>query len=240
MNFVTINTITTDLLNIVRGSKISQSEPISKRQLEDWVHQYRGLLLKQDLDKGKVPNPDYIQEIDFLRMEPMDVIGSNVSSINNIQITGRYLLRSVLEIPNTLDLNFKAGLMYVGTVDGYEIQFVQEGRARWQQYKKYTNKDTLCFLRGGYLYVVANTVMEYLTIRGVFEVPSEVARFVNPYTKQPYFNKDSRYPIPINLLPVLKEMILKKELMIEVQSPSDNKNDTQHKVAPNVDANRQQ
>lgn len=235
MEFVSLNIITTDLLNIVRASKVSQSEPISRRQLEDWVHQYRALLLKQDLDKGKLPNPDYIQEIDFLKLEPIDIVGSNVLSINNVNMSGCHFLRTELEIPKTIDLNFKPGFMYIGTVTGDEIQFIQEGRSRWQRHKKYTKNDPMCFLRGGYLYVTSNMAMEYLTIRGIFEIPPEVSRYRNPITNQPYFNKDSKYPIPINLLPILKEMILKKELNIEVQSPSDNKNDTQHKLSPNTE-----
>ena len=63
IEFVTIDTIVSDLLNIIRGAQVTQSEPISKRQLEAWIHQYRALLIKQDMDKGKMPNPDYIQTI---------------------------------------------------------------------------------------------------------------------------------------------------------------------------------
>jgi hypothetical protein len=240
MQFVTLNTITTDLLSIIRASKISQSETISKRQLEEWVHEYRGVLLKQDLDKGKNPNPDYIQEIDFLKLEPIDIIGSNVLSINNVSMTGCYLLRTALEIPKTIDLNFKSGFTYIGTVDGHEIQFIPQSRSKWQQYKKYTKDDNMCFLSGGYLYITSDNEMEYITVKGIFEVPPEVSRFVNPITSQPYFNMNSKYPIPINLVPTLKEMILSKELKIEVSSFSDNKNDSSNKVSPNMENQRSQ
>jgi hypothetical protein len=237
INFITLNTISTDLLNIVRGSTISRSEPISKRQIEEWIHQYRSLLLKQDLDKGKVPNPDYIQEIDYIKLSVIDEGGEN--NINDSLNAYSYILRTDLQIPNTIDLNFKSGFMYIGTVSGDEIQFVPESRSKWQQYKKYTNNDSLCFLRNNYLYVLNNRPLSYITVRGVFEVPSEVARFINPITEQPYFNIDSKYPIPANMVPVLKEMILKKELGIQVQSYSDTKNDSEHSVSPNVEGNAQ-
>ena len=61
ITFVTLATITSDLLNIIRGAHISQSEPISKRQVEGWIHQYRAFLLKQDLDKSKMPNPEQFE-----------------------------------------------------------------------------------------------------------------------------------------------------------------------------------
>src|SRR6056297_128435 len=105
IQFVTLNTITTDLLNIIRGAEVTQSEPISKRQLEAWVHEYRAKLLKQDLDKGKMPNPDYIQQIQALELEEVDESeGSIPSDIKTF--------RTKIQVPKTLDLNFKPGFMY--------------------------------------------------------------------------------------------------------------------------------
>jgi len=45
--------------------------------------------------------------------------------------------------------------------------------------------------------------------------------------------ENSEYPIPINMIPSLKEMILKGELGIEVKAPSDNKTDADDTVTPN-------
>lgn len=229
INFVTLNAIVTDLLEIVRQAKISRTEPISKRQLEAWVHQYRALLIKRDLDKGKMPNPDYIQEIPALELEVVDT-----ASDSTIE-TYTYVLKSKLAVPNTIDLNNKSGFMYVGTIDGREIQFIPEGRSQWQQYKKYTQKENLVFLRNKYLYLLSVTPLKYLTVRGVFEVPTEVSNYVNVNMPTRSAGINDSYPIPINMLPTLKEMILKTELGIEYQAPSDKSNDTQHGVSPNVE-----
>jgi hypothetical protein len=238
--FISLRGITTDLLSVIRGSNVSQSETISLRQLETWVDQYRALLLKRDLDKGKFPNPDYIQEIDYLQLDIVDAAGSNLSSSNVLNLSsGEYILKSKLPLPNTIDLNFKSGFMYIGTVVGDELQFVPEGRSKWQKFKKYTMNDSICFLKNNYLYVLNNERLNYITVRGVFEVPSEVGRFVNPITNQPYFNIDTKYPIPINMIPELKQMILKGELGITVQAPSDTKNDGENEVSPNVEGNQQ-
>jgi len=228
MQFVTLRTITNDLLKIVRASNISSSETISLRQLEDWVHQYRSILLKRDLDKGKKPNPDYIQEIDSLRLEKIDLVGDDVITSGIIPHgveSGVYIYRTSLSLPKTIDLNFSSGFTYVGTPAGDEIQLIPEGRSKWQQYKKYTANDKMCFLRNGYMYVMNNEALEFVTIRGVFEIPSEVGRFVNPITDQPYFDMDSKYPIPNNMIPALKDIIIQKELKIQVTSPTDVKND---------------
>jgi len=221
MIFVTLNTIINDLLLTIRGANISRSEPISRRQVEDWIHQYRAILLKRDMDKGKIPNPDFIQEIPKLALEqdPIDPT----------------LFRTELEVPKTINFNFKSGFTYIGTETGEEIQYIPEGRNKWQQYKKYTHNEPNVFLRNNRIYLVpGNRDIEYLTVKGIFEIPSEAARFINPETSLPYFNADSKYPIPNDLLPSLKELILSKELNIEVSSNSDTKNDSAHGVAPNV------
>jgi len=223
MIFVTLRTITTDLLHIIRAANISSSEPISLRQLEDWVHQYRSILLKRDLDKGKKPNPDYIQEIGNVRLEKVDLSGDDLTTLG--VESGSFIYRTTLEIPKTIDLNFTSGFTYIGTPTGNTIQLVPEGRVEWQKYKKYTGATKLCFLRNGHIYVVNSEALEFITIRGIFEIPSEVGRFVNPITDQPYFNLDSKYPIPNNLIPALKDMIVQKELKIEATAPTDVRND---------------
>jgi len=228
IEWTSLNAIVTDLLEIIRQAKVSRSEPISKRQLEGWVHQYRALLIKQDLDKGKMPNPDYIQEIPALEVEVVDrADGGNVD-------TDSYMLKTTLALPNTLDLNRKSGFMFIGSVDGREFQFIPEGRSQWQQFKRYTAKDNIVFLRNNYLYLLSVTPLRYITVRGVFEIPTEVSSFTNPNISTRTASLDAAYPIPINMVPVLKEMLLKGELGIEYKQPSDTTNDSRPSVSPNV------
>jgi hypothetical protein len=228
IDFVTLNVIVTDLMNIIRGAQLTQSEPISKRQIEAWVHQYRALLIKQDMDKGKMPNPDYIQTLQAIELEEVDEAeGTGLD-------TDYQTFRSKLVLPKTLDLNHKSGFMYIGTVTGQEIQFVPETRARWQQYRKYTDTDKIAYLKEGRLYVHNDMRLRYITARGIFEVPTEVSHLENPNEVITDATLDSRYPIPINMIPTLKEMILKKELGIESQAYSDLTNDGASKVEPNL------
>jgi hypothetical protein len=220
IQFTTLNTIVMDLLNIVRSANISRSELISPRQIEMWVHQYRALLIKQDLDKGKMPNPDYIQELPGLRLEVVDKSGSAELK------SGRYLLRTVLELPKTIDLNFKSGFMFIGTIDGNEISFIPEGRGPWQKYKKYTSNDNIAWLKSRHLYLETVSPLESISPRIIAEVPTEVGNFINPHADYTYANWDTPYPIPINMIPTLKEMILKKELGITIQAKADTSNDS--------------
>ena len=228
IQFVTLASITQDLLSIIRGAQLTQSEPISRRQVEAWIHQYRSTLIKRDLDKGRMPNPDYIQTIQALEVEEVD-------EAEGTTLTTDYkTFRSTIQLPNTIDLNHKSGFMYVGTITGQEIQFSSEGRARWQQYKRYTANDRIAYLKNGYLYVTNDTELRYITVRGVFEIPSEISHLSNTKEVITDVTADSPYPSPINMLPTLKQMILKGELGIEAQAPSDIQNDSASKVEPNI------
>ena len=234
ISFVTLGTIVMDLLNIVRSSNISRSELISPRQIEMWVHQYRALLIKQDLDKGRMANPDYIQELPALELEVVDKSkGADLA-------TGQFLLRTKLKIPKTLDLNYRSGFMYIGTIDDREIQFVPESRVRWQQYKKYTFEDNLAYLKNGYIWLIYPEPIEFITVRGVFEVPTEVGNFTNLHADFTYANWDTPYPISENMIPALKAMILKQELGLDVKSESDTKNDAANRQEPNQVAQQQE
>jgi len=221
MEFQSLPLIVRDLIRIIRGSIETQSETISDRQIEYWVHQYRALLLKQDIDKSKVPNPDYIQEIKGLHLTQIDI-----TEISGIPI-GKYILKSDLQLPKTIDCNFKSGFTYIGTAAGREIQYIPQSRANWQQYKTYTNNEPTVYLKNRYLYVINGDILEYIDVRGIFEIPTEVSQFVNPITGTPIYDVNTdKYPIPTSILPILKEMILKKELGIMTNSVSDVSNDS--------------
>jgi hypothetical protein len=99
------------------------------------------------------------------------------------------------------------------------------------QYKKYTKNDNLAFLRDNRLFLYILNQFSKITIRGVFEVPTEVMNLVNTHYTATEGGWSDPYPIPINMLPTLKEMILKKELGIGVSALSDNKNDSANFVS---------
>lgn len=203
MEFTTLNTLTEDLLKIIRGSEVAVTEPISKRQVEDWVHQYRSVLLKRDLDKNRMISPDYVQELPALEVVEVD--------------TGVY--ETVKEIPNTVFRSFEDGFTWIGNGDT-EYQYMSGVRANWQQHRKWVVATPYVVLRNHKLRTNVDAPMD---VRGIFENPMEAARFFGPDA-----DINTYYPIPVALVPALKEMILKKELGIESESKSDDTNDSQH------------
>jgi hypothetical protein len=200
------------------------------KQIEYWVHQYRAVLLKQDIDKGKYPNETYIQEIAAIKLIPIDRAGS-LSKIS----TGKTTFVSEIAIPNTIDFNYEDGILFVGTLTGEEINFIPESRANYQQYKKYANNEACAYLKDSHIYVNTDRPISYIALRGIFEIPTEVMQINLQYSNNTGYAVDLPYPIPYNLISPLKEMILKKEFNVIINSPTDNTNDTTNKVSTNIE-----
>lgn len=229
MQFVSLNTLIKDLLNISRGGKYTTDEPISERQLEGWIHQYRALLIKRDIDKGRRINPNYLQRIPIIELTKEDKLALNSSVVSGIDIW-----RTNIQIPNILDLNKKSGLVYVGDISGKEIQLMPEKRIVWLSEESYTGNIPAAWLDGGYIYVYNPKGLKYISVKGVFEVPTDVYNIVNPRTNQKNASYDDPYPIPIDKVPILKDMILKSELGLEFKMPTDDINDSDHEVTSDV------
>ncbi len=210
MELISLKSIVFDLLNIIRGARPVDDEPISEKQLESWIHEYRSLLLKRDLDKGKMPNPDYIQTIDNISLE---------------YDSAKELYKSIISIPATLDLNYKSGITFIGDTYGNQIQLISEKRINFQKYNKWSQDETLAFLSNNKLFIYNVKGFNSVYIRGIFQNPAEAVE-----ANGAVYDTTSKYPIPYSLLPTLKQEILKQELGIEAQAPSDDINNTHHNV----------
>ena len=219
MEFISLRAIIYDLLDIIRAAQIADDEPITEKQVESWIHQYRGILIKRDVDKNKTINPDYIQSIDSIPLE---------------YDSTRKMYKTSISIPVTIDFNHKTGLLFIGDVNGNRVQLLPESRVNYQKYNKYTGDDTVGFLKNRVLYLSNSKELDEISIRGIFYIPGEAEIAAgNTYTY------DSFYPIPYHLVPTLKQEILKNELGIEYSAPNDNTNDSNHNISSDVEGVRQ-
>ncbi len=226
MKLNTLDSIINDLLYTIRGARVTQSERISRRQIENWVHQYRSILLKQDIDKGKLLNPDYVQILTNVELVQVD------KDIEKMGID-YYVLRSKYKLPNTIDFNHKYGIIFISTFYGDEIQLVNEPRVSWQKYRRFTGNDKIAYLKDGYLHIHNTKLLSYVDISGIFQNPLDAINFDNINKGLRLIGYEIEYPIPYNMLPILKGMLLERELGIIMRVPSDNKNDASAYVSGN-------
>jgi hypothetical protein len=213
MEFVSLKSIVYDLLNLIRNGQPVDDEPISEKQIEAWVHHYRSLFIKRDLDKGKKPNPDYIQ---------------NINNISLVFDSDKSIYKTSIDIPKSIDFNYKSGITFIGDKYGNQIQLIPEKRAKWQTYNKWTQDETTAYLNNSRLYIYNSKGLTSIYIRGIFENPVEAAE-ANGDT----YNYDSVYPIPMDLIPGLKREILKAELGIILETPNDDSNNSDGNILIN-------
>lgn len=217
---VTIFHIVDDLMNIIRGSNISQSEPISKYQVIDMVNYYRALYAKRELDKKSTNiSQSFIQNIPSLELTE-----HNYSATNDVY-TDYYTMSTVADIPELVNSKSGNAVTYVGTIDGREIQLVSKQRSKYQKYIKYAQNEPLVYLESNKVRVVNDTLFKYITLDGVFDNPLDVMVLNNEDSTT------TEYPVPASLIPQIKSDVL-RELGVMAQAPTDDANDSDHNVTP--------
>lgn len=217
MTFNSLNAIVDDIMLEFRDSNIAESESLSRLQVEQWLHNYRAKLIKEDLDKGRSVNPAYVQT-----MGPLHISKTETA-------TGHYEYVSDDEIPPVLDLHFGTGISVVKDIFDNLIQVGNETKAKWQINRKYTCNDYIAYIKGGHLYLTGPGYLEYVQVEGIFEDPTSVGDCFDA--------ENTPYPVPANMIPTIKQLIFANELNVMLQVPTDITNNSQDdnlKVASNV------
>jgi hypothetical protein len=204
-----LNDIISDILQIYFNSKPSDESQLSRMEVEFWIHQYRALLIKQDLDKGRDINESYMQLIPGLRLIGVD-FGEDAKVKSNL-----YRFKTIESIPKPIDTHFGLPLI-VYTINDEQLQIMPESRVSLHRYRKYTSHAPVAYYTNNHIYVEGCELLEYIKVKGVFENPADLAQYSDEC-----FNPDAPYPIPSNMIPVLRQMILTRELGIMQQQGAD-------------------
>ncbi len=203
---MSLNNIIDDILLIVRNNNLSESEHLSRIQIEMWIAQYRSILIRQDLDKGRDINPMYIQTMPCVHLDKVDTVAGKIEYKSNI------------ELPKLIDFHFRTGLVYVKDMYGNLIQLGHETKMKYQRYRKYTCGDYIAYIKNNRLYIEgSDNQLEWVEIGIIAENPADLNECFDP---------DSEYPVPAHMIPVIKDMIFSKELNIMHQMPSDETNNS--------------
>lgn len=211
---ITLSNIVDDILLTLRNSNIAESEQTNRRHIELLVAQHRAALIKQDIDKGRDINPEYIQELRGVRLI------EDISSIDGSAIRDTIRYKIGFKLPPLIDFNFKSGLLAVTDIYGNEIQISNYTRSKFQRNRKWTSIDYLAYLKNGIVYVEGPGELEYINLYIVPENPIDV---VDENGDRVCMDPDERYPVPAGMIPIIKDFILKNTFMIN--APSDVTND---------------
>jgi hypothetical protein len=229
---ITKNKLVYDLVNILRGGIQSDDEIVSLRQVGFWVDNTRAELIRQDLEKKRSISDNITQSLGCVSVSLVD------SSVCPCRISsGCTIMRTVERIPTTIELYNRNLLTRVGPaiIAQRAYTIVSYQRASTFGNGKYNKNEVGVFLHDGYLYLInADPELSYISVEGVFEEPSEAAKYFT-CEGEPCYTDDSRYPISATMVELMKQRILATNIKFITQGFPDSNGDGDSKVQPNIE-----
>ena len=214
MEIFSLNALIDDILLTARNNAISQSEDLSRAQIESWIHQYRAMLIKQTLDKGYDIDNSYVQELTNVQISQQPINTIDTITDSSTDRPDYYKYRTITTIPKPINLHNGDGIIIVSDLYNSNIQRLYRQRSFFQKYRKYTSNDYGYYYSKPYVYLNGPDALRYINIRGIFENPIDAG-----------LDPDDVYPMPVNMVPTLKQMLFTNELKFMFSSPSDDRND---------------
>ena len=130
MKYNTIDTIIDDIMNEMRRNNITESESYSRKQIEQWIIQYRMFILKE-LSNSKLPiSSNYYQRY---------VVPLNYGTKNNINNPKFGVLTTENKVPDYFCNDL--GNTFISSYDmlGNEIQIMSGKRAAANRFRRHAN-----------------------------------------------------------------------------------------------------
>lgn len=214
---MTLNEIAYNLLNLMRGGRSTHEENISLDQIKFNIRHYRAVMVRRDFARNGLVTRHLEQSLGCVELEKVD--GSQCCGLD----IGCDVYKTKVPIPKTLRFNFEEAITFVGAADGLtRIPLVSSSIIKFLQYDKYTSENKKAYMIDDYLYIFHAEGMEFVTIRGVFENPEDVAKFD---CDGACYDDTSDYPIPMDMLQAINSGIIQGELKLLGITASDYTND---------------
>lgn len=214
-------------MNTIRPKMIN-GDSINKELVSFHVKNVRAQLAKQYIGKYGVLDNSYVQSLGCVELTLADK--SSCCSYP----TGCKILRTNIKIPQTINGSTNL-LTRVGPVNMVEtgFQHIEFERVPFSGLNRFTRNLTKWFKikSDDYVYVLVdeNTYMnlglEVINIQGIFSDPEDVRFFVNCSTGETCFNSDSQFPVPVSLIPIIQDIVIKNFIGIQAIAPIDSSSD---------------
>jgi len=203
---------------------LSDDTDLSPREVMFDIANQRALLIRNELNKGRTIDSDIIQDLGCVAMEAVDP-----AECCDVQ-TGCKVMRTVLEIPETIELHNKDGITRIGPVNKTLREFSKttlEG-SKWVGSGKYTTQEIYAYRSNNRIYLVSNNdkhkFIDYINVRGVFEDPKDVTPFTTCGDGATCYSSDNKYPLKAWMYTYIENILMQKYVMA-YQLPTDVLND---------------
>lgn len=211
---------------------IADEDSIDYREIAAEVHKQRALLIRNELNKGRTVDSNIIQDLGCVQLAVADR-----AECCDIDLDCD-ILRTSLTIPNAIELHH-SNTLWVGPVDklDYSFSFLPLERAKWAGNGKHNKRSIFAYLNNSRIYIFnkennIQKMLQYINVRGVFEDPSQAARFSNCSSGSTCYNANtSNYPVNSWMLPYLEAQVI-QNLTGKLRFPVDTTNDSSSNPTP--------
>lgn len=220
------------LISDIRNEATSGSNPddfrIEDSQISYWVDQCRATLIAQSLQKRPDINDTWLQTISCLSLIQVDK-----SECCEIQ-TGCMILRTELQLPETVDNNSDNLIIRVEDSMGNIISKSNNFESKYNTYMKYTSNKPKWFLKNNYIYIINSDFLSNINITGIWDRPSDLTAFTS-CDGSTCHSTDSEYPCSMKMASMITDIVLKTKVYPYIQLPRDTTNDNSNNfVNPNT------
>ena len=199
------------------------TDSLDERLVAKWIQSTRVKLIKQRMDiPMRIVNEKNVQSLGNVKMIPVESNSILDAPFN------KYMLLSEREIP--WEIHNKLGPLYtrVGSADNLNRRFkvVTHEQALVSGNGKFNTNEVYAFQWGNRIGLISSSnihkQIEYITVKGVFENPLDVHKFVNNGGEdEDYW--DLEYPIAESLVNDMKNIVVQDNFNM-VMVPIDDKN----------------
>lgn len=212
---MTLDEIAYNIRNLYQGGRSNQDDLISLSQLKFNIKYYRAMFIRRDYARNGLVTRHLEQDLRCIKLEQVDA-----SKCCNITI-GCPVYRSVRRIPRTVRFNFEEAITFVGDVTGHgRIQLIRPYEVNFLAYDKYTSRVKKAFMLEDYLYIINPEGMDTVNLRGIFEDPEEIGKFLD-CNGFPCYDGSQIFPMPMDMVQGIVSGIAGGELRLLAGSISD-------------------
>lgn len=218
-----LNKIVSDIQNIATSGSLTVDFRIEQSQIVFWVNEIRSMLISQAIEKGRDLSNVWIQPITCLAL--IEVDKSECCDIT----TNCKILRTQLQIPETIEVRGMNAIVEVTKPNGDVISRTNNLESKYAKFSKYTGNKSRWFLRNKYIYIINEIYLESININGIFEDPSELSLYT-ACDGDTCFNSDSPYPCSLKMANDITNIVFKTKVYPFIQMPQDNTNDASNSL----------
>jgi hypothetical protein len=220
----TLNKIVYDLWETVRNAHIVDDDNIDKRLIEHWVKQNRVVWIKNELNKNRPISNRFIQDLGLIDLEWVD------SSLAGLS-TDYHVLRTNVNIPNTIEHLNEPTITRIGPalIDRARYSVVPYERIPYIGNGRFNKTSIFAFWLNNRLYLASKensllySGMKQINVRAILADPEEAITF-HFADGTPCYSATSDFPITEPLVVYMKDMILKSDFLMLLQSKPDETN----------------